>query len=117
MGAGNALDNYTCVGELGRGAYGCVYKGVHMQTRKEYAIKKTHIDNKNDGIPATTIREIAILMELQHENIVALEDNVMLENDIFFIQEYCNTDLAKFMHAYSEEGRLLPADLIKSYMR
>ena len=69
-----------------------------MSTGKEYAIKKTHIDNKNDGIPATTIREIAILMELQHPNIVALDDHVMLENDIFFIQEYCNTDMAKFLH-------------------
>jgi len=57
-------------GELGRGAYGFVYKGVHRLTGKEYAIKKTHIDNRNDGIPSTTIREIAILMELEHQNIV-----------------------------------------------
>jgi len=60
----NVLNQYEYQGELGRGAYGCVYKGVHMQTGKEYAIKKTRIDNKNDGIPATTIREIAILMDL-----------------------------------------------------
>ena len=86
------------MGELGRGAYGCVFRGVHRQTGKEYAIKKTHIDNRNDGIPSTTIREIAVLMELEHQNIVYLEDTVMHDNDIYFIQEYCNTDLSKFLH-------------------
>ena len=54
------------MGELGKGAYGVVYRGRHRLTQKEYAIKRTHIDNRNDGIPSTTIREIAILMELEH---------------------------------------------------
>ena len=40
----------------------------------------------------------------------------MLENDIFFIQEYCNTDMAKFLHALGDSQRL-PANLIKSYLR
>ena len=79
------LNSYNYVEELGRGAYGFVYKGQHRETGKEYAIKKTHIDNKNDGIPSTTIREIAILMELKHPNIVNMEDTVMLDNDIYFI--------------------------------
>jgi len=55
-------------------------------------------------------------MELQHPNIVALDDHVMLENDIFFIQEYCNTDLSKFLHHLGDNQRL-PAQLIKNYMR
>ena len=86
------------MGELGRGAYGFVYHGVHKQTNKGYAIKKTHIDNRNDGIPSTTIREIAILMELEHQNIVMLEDTVMHDNDIYFIQEFCNIDMSKYLH-------------------
>jgi cyclin-dependent kinase 2 len=58
---------------------------LHRATGKQYAIKKTYIDNKNDGIPATTIREIGILIELDHPNIVALEDTAMHDNDIYFI--------------------------------
>ena len=81
----NKLANYINMGELGRGAYGQVFKGVHTQTGKAYAIKITHIDNKNEGIPSTTIREIAILMELDHCNIVHLDDFVMQDNDIYFI--------------------------------
>ena len=104
------------MGELGRGAYGFVYRGVHRQTGKEYAIKKTHIDNRNDGIPSTTIREIAILMELEHQNIVQLHDTVMQENDIYFVQEYCNTDLAKHLH-HLNDGQNLHQTLIKDYIR
>jgi len=47
-------------------------------------------------------------MELEHPNIVALEDHVMLENDIFFIQEFCNMDLAKFLDGIGD-GQRLPA--------
>ena len=92
--------------ELGKGAYGVVYRGMHRQTQKEYAIKRTHIDNRNDGIPSTTIREIAILMELEHQNIVALEDTIMRDNDIYFVQEYCNTDMAKFLHQQGDGTKL-----------
>lgn len=90
------------MGKLGQGAYGFVYRGKHKQTGKEYAIKKTHIDNRSDGIPSTTIREIAILTELDHPSIVQLEDTVMNENDIYFIQEYCNTDLDRYMRQFGE---------------
>ena len=110
------LNQYQWMNELGKGAYGTVYRGVHCQTQKEYAIKRTHIDNRNDGIPSTTIREIAILMELEHPNIVALEDTVMRDNDIYFIQEYCNTDMAKFLHQLGDRNRL-PQNLIKSYLK
>lgn len=45
-------------------------------------------------------------MELEHPNIVGLEDTVMRDNDIYFIQEYCNTDLAKFLHSLGDGNKL-----------
>ena len=80
-----ALDHYENLGELGHGAYGYVFKGQNRETGEIFAIKKTNIVSQNDGIPSTTIREIAILVELEHENIVRLKDIVMTENDIYFI--------------------------------
>jgi len=55
-------------------------------------------------------------MELEHQNIVQLEDTVMHERDIYFIQEYCNTDLARFLHNLNEDQRL-PQRYIKNYIR
>lgn len=107
---------YIYEGDLGHGAYGVVFKGCHKQTGETFAIKKTKIDNVNDGIPSTTMREIAILTDLQHENIVSLKDIVMKDTVIFFVQEYCNMDLAKFLSAIPE-GQKLPAKLIKCYIQ
>ena len=107
---------YIYEGDLGHGAYGVVYKGRHQVTGETFAIKKTKIDNSNDGIPSTTMREIAILMDLQHENIVSLKDIVMKDTVIYFVQEFCNTDLSKFLQA-QPEGQMLPAKLIKEYIR
>ena len=109
------LDQYIYEGELGKGAYGVVWKGRHQDSGETFAIKKTKIDNMNDGIPSTTLREIAILMDLQHENIVSLKDIVMKDTVIFFVQEYCNTDLSKFLQSIPE-GQKLTASVIRSYI-
>jgi serine/threonine protein kinase len=72
------------------------------------ALKKTQIDNYSDGIPSTTMREISILTELQHPNIVSLKDVVMTDTCIFFIQEYCNIDLRAFLQQIPEGEGLSP---------
>ncbi len=61
------------------------------------ALKKTKIENYNDGIPSTTLREISILHELNHPNIVRLVDVVMTDSSIWFVQEFCNIDLSKYL--------------------
>ena len=52
------------------GTYGVVYKGRNKKTGQIVAMKKIRLENKNEGIPATAIREISLLKELQHPNIV-----------------------------------------------
>jgi len=82
---------------IGKGAYGLVHQGTNKRTGEKVALKKTQIDNYSDGIPSTTMREISILTELQHPNIVSLKDVVMTDTCIFFIQEYCNIDMRAFL--------------------
>lgn len=38
------------------------------------ALKKIRLESEDEGIPSTAIREIALLKELQHPNIVKLCD-------------------------------------------
>ena len=55
---------------LGNGAYGIVYKGHDTQTGETIAIKRIKIEVENEGIPSTAIREISLLREIEHDNVV-----------------------------------------------
>lgn len=66
----NKLEKYTRSGPIGNGAYGIVYKGCDTQTGETIAIKRIKIETENEGIPSTAIREISLLREIDHENVV-----------------------------------------------
>ena len=47
-----------------------VYKGRNVKTDKTVALKKIRLESEEEGVPSTAIREISLLKELQHPNIV-----------------------------------------------
>lgn len=52
------------------GTYGVVYKGRHRTTGQIVAMKKIRLESEEEGVPSTAIREISLLKELRHPNIV-----------------------------------------------
>jgi len=52
------------------GTYGVVYKGRHRTTNRDVALKKIRLESEEEGVPSTAIREISLLKELTHPNIV-----------------------------------------------
>ncbi len=52
------------------GTYGVVYKGRNKKTNRVVALKKIRLESEEEGVPSTAIREISLLKELQHPNIV-----------------------------------------------
>ena len=52
------------------GTYGVVYKGKHKTTGQVVAMKKIRLESEEEGVPSTAIREISLLKELRHPNIV-----------------------------------------------
>jgi serine/threonine protein kinase len=61
------------------------------------ALKKIKIDHCDEGIPSTAIREIALLRELEHQNIVNLLDIVHGDNKLYLVFEYFNLDMRKWL--------------------
>lgn len=61
--------------QVAEGSYGIVYIGIEIETGKQVAMKKmkrqSH-DEANEGIHFTTIREIKLLSEIRHENILGV---------------------------------------------
>ena len=55
---------------LNIGTYGVVYKGRNKKSGRLVALKKIRLESEEEGVPSTAIREISLLKELQHPNIV-----------------------------------------------
>ena len=55
---------------IGEGTYGVVYKAKDTVTNEIVALKQIRLENEDEGIPSTAMREISILKELKHQNIV-----------------------------------------------
>ena len=68
-GAGG-LDAYEKMEKLGEGTYGVVYKAKHKQTGEIVAVKRIRLEKEDDGVPSTAIREISLLKNLKHPNVV-----------------------------------------------
>ena len=64
-------DRYERMERVGEGTYGVVFKARDTHSQKTVALKKIKLENEDEGVPSTAMREISILKELQpHPNIV-----------------------------------------------
>lgn len=61
---------YLKMQKLGEGTYGDVFLAKERLTDKRVALKKLKGEFFDEGIPATAMREISVLKELNHCNIV-----------------------------------------------
>ena len=66
----SGLNNYMKTDKLGEGTYGVVYKAKHTVTGEIVALKKIRLEGEDEGVPGTALREVSLLKELQHPNIV-----------------------------------------------
>ncbi|KAJ6239945.1 cyclin-dependent kinase a-2 [Anaeramoeba flamelloides] len=109
----NTFNNLVKLHKVGEGTYGVVYKVKNKKTGEILALKKIRLEGDEEGVPSTTIREISLLLELQHPNIVKLLDVVHNSGKLCLVFEFLDQDLKK--HMDSCEG-LLDPKLVKSYM-
>jgi len=69
-GMNSIKERYEKLEKVGEGTYGVVYKSRDTQTKEIVALKKIRLENEEEGMPSTAMREISILNELKHPNIV-----------------------------------------------
>ena len=106
------LEDYIKTEKIGEGTYGTVFKSKCKKTGATVALKKIKYHDEEGGLPNTSIREISVLREMDHPNIVQLLDIIIQGEDLYLIFEYLTMDLQRYITDYP--GGLYP-HLIQSY--
>ncbi|XP_051533396.1 serine/threonine-protein kinase ULK1 isoform X3 [Myxocyprinus asiaticus] len=85
---------------VGHGAFAVVFKGRNRE-KHDWEVAVKCINKKNLAKSQTLLgKEIKILKELKHENIVALHDFQETASSVYLVMEYCNGgDLADYLHS------------------
>lgn len=64
-------ERYEKMQRIGEGTYGVVFKAHDSMQKDIVALKKIKLENEDEGVPSTAMRQISILKQLQpHPNIV-----------------------------------------------
>ena len=98
------IDKYEKLEKIGEGTYGVVYKAKDTDTGQIYALKKIRLESEDEGIPSTAIREIALLKELQHPNIVRLVNVLHTDKKLTLVFEYLDQDLKRLLDTSGPGG-------------
>ena len=105
---------YIRTTKLGEGTYGVVYRAKDQKGQEIYALKKIRLQAEEEGIPSTAIREISLLKELNHVNIVKLYEVLHSPKKLTLVFEYVEQDLKKIIDAANGKG--LEMNLVKSFL-
>ena len=81
--------DYELWEELGRGAYGIVYKAIHKTTGKERAVKQIPKAQIKKNQYKRFINEVTALKQLDHHNVVKLFEVYEENSHVYLVQEIC----------------------------
>ena len=105
-------DQYEVLSFIGQGTYANVYKARDSEGRI-YALKTIKLEAEDEGIPSTAIREISLLKELKHPNIVKLYNVIHSDKKLTLVFEFADQDLK---HALDAKGKGFDHITCRSYM-
>jgi cyclin-dependent kinase 7 len=99
----------------GEGTFGTVFLALDLKhSNAKVAVKRIKLGAFVDGVNWTALREIKLLQEISHENVVALLDVFAGAECVHLVFEYCPFDLS---HIIEDASVVLSEAIIKSYMQ
>uniref|UniRef100_A0A8C5LS21 cyclin-dependent kinase n=1 Tax=Leptobrachium leishanense TaxID=445787 RepID=A0A8C5LS21_9ANUR len=106
------LETYVKLDKLGEGTYATVFKGRSKLTENLVALKEIRLEHE-EGAPCTAIREVSLLKNLKHANIVTLHDIIHTEYSLTLVFEYLDNDLKQYL---DNCGNLMCMHNVKIFM-
>jgi hypothetical protein len=93
---GNRKEDFIIIHEIGRGATGVVYKVRSNINGRIYAMKDITVTHLKIKKQKESFKEILVLKNIQHSNIIKYSNSFFQEGHIYIIMEYAEYgDLSK----------------------
>ena len=117
-----------------QGTYGTVFKAKNKETQEIVALKRVRLDDDDEvklfsgvfsrilyvyfwfsfkGVPSSALREICLLKELKHKNIVRLHDVLHSDRKLTLVFEHCDQDLKKYFDSLNGD---IDPEVVMSFM-
>ena len=87
-GVGCSLKEFKTMGELGKGAYGVVYRVLSLIDHKEYVLKKIPIKHLKKNEIQGVVKEAKILRQLEHDHIVKSYSHFVEGGSLNIVMEF-----------------------------
>ncbi|XP_047351923.1 cyclin-dependent kinase-like 4 isoform X3 [Vespa velutina] len=95
-----AMERYERLGRLGEGSYGVVFQCKDRHTGKLVAVKKFQQTEDDPLIRKIALREIRLLKNLKHPNLVNLLEVFRRKRKLHLVFEYCEHTLLNEMEKF-----------------
>jgi len=115
-------NEYNFKNKVGEGTFGVVHTAKDSRTKDIVAMKHIFMQNENEGVPVTALREIKILKQLNHPNIIPLLEIAVKRGnrvtrqrgELYMVFPYMDHDLAGLIENKNVE---FTEPQIKCYMK
>ena len=101
-----SVDEFERLNKIDEGTYGIVFKARDKTTGEVAALKRVKMEKEVDGFPLTALREVNILLSLDHPSIVNVNEVVIGTSltSVFMVMEYVENDLKGIMNQMAQSS-------------
>ncbi|XP_067928199.1 cyclin-dependent kinase-like 4 [Watersipora subatra] len=104
------MDKYENLGPVGEGSYGMVLKCRHKETQQIVAVKKFLESEDDTMVKKIAMREVRMLRQLRHENLVNLIEVFRKKKRLYLVFEFVD-------HTVLDELERCPTGLDESFTK
>lgn len=106
------ISGYLIGDKITEGTSPVIYKATDLRSNEIVALKVSKMDQEEDGVTISSMREITTLRNMSHPNIITLREVITENEQLAVAFEYMDKNLRQFLE---KRSRPLDPPLLQSY--